>query len=184
MKIILIGCPGSGKSTLTRRMNEILHYPVLHLDQIYHLDNEHHITREELKTKVEEFAAQNENWIIDGNYKSTIAHRINLCDTVILLDIDTKTCLENAKKRAMAEHQNDMAKGFDISKLNDGFLEFIESFKTEVLPEIKDLLKNTVGKEVITLTNYKEVDKFIENLSNRSHHSDKKQNSSDKKSSL
>lgn len=164
MRIILIGCPGSGKSTLTRRMNEILQYAVLHLDSIYHIDNTHHITRDELRQKVSEFANSHENWIIDGNYKSTIPERVELADTIILLDIDTKTCLANAQKRATLEHQTDMAKGFDISKISDGFLEFIDSFKNETMPEIMEILKKTKNKNIIILKNYDEVDALIEKL--------------------
>ncbi len=164
MKIILIGCPGSGKSTLTRRMNEILHYPVLHLDSIYHIDNIHHITREELKQKVANFASENENWIIDGNYKNTIPQRVELADTIILLDIATEVCLANAQKRTKQEHQTDMAKGFDISKINDGFLEFIEKFKNEIFPEILQNLQSAKGKKVILLKNYDEVDALVERL--------------------
>ena len=48
MKIIVIGCPGAGKSTLTKRINELLCYPVMHLDKIYHLEDKTHITREDL----------------------------------------------------------------------------------------------------------------------------------------
>ena len=41
-KIIVIGCPGSGKSTMTFKMCVKLNYPVLHLDKIYHIDNNNH----------------------------------------------------------------------------------------------------------------------------------------------
>lgn len=48
MKIIIIGCPESGNSVLTRRLNEFLNYPVMHLDKVYHTVGKSHITREEL----------------------------------------------------------------------------------------------------------------------------------------
>ena len=47
MKIIIIGCPGAGKSVLTRRINEFLGYPVMHLDKVYHTGGKSNITREE-----------------------------------------------------------------------------------------------------------------------------------------
>ena len=34
-KIIVIGCPGSGKSTLSKKLNEILGIPVVYLDMLY-----------------------------------------------------------------------------------------------------------------------------------------------------
>lgn len=164
MKIILIGCPGSGKSTLTRRMNEVLHYPVLHLDAIYHIDNTHHITRDELKEKVFTFARKHKNWIIDGNYKNSLQQRVDLADTIILLDIATEICLENAKKRTQSVHQSDMAEGFDTTKINDGFLELIENFKNKILPEMMEVLNSATGKKIVILKNYQEVDDFVTHL--------------------
>ena len=52
MKIIIIGCPGAGKSMLTKRINEFLRYPVMHLDKVYHTGGKAHITREELTNKI------------------------------------------------------------------------------------------------------------------------------------
>ena len=164
-KIIVIGCPGSGKSTMVFKMNEKLHYPVLHLDKIYHIDNERHITREELVSKVDEFAKTNDNFIIDGNYISTVEQRIKLADTVILLDIDTEICIQNAIGRSKKEKTADMADGFDNSKLQSEFLEFITKFKNDSLPKIMDLIEKYKNeKTIVVLKNYVEIDKFIDSL--------------------
>lgn len=164
-RIIIIGCPGSGKSTLTAKIQDVLKYPVLHLDKIYHIDNNTHITREELIQKVAEFANSHTNWIIDGNYISTIEQRMILSDTVILLDIDTKTCIENAIARSKKEKQPDMATGFDISKLNQDFVNSIVRFKEDSLPKILTLFeKYNETKNIIILKSYEEIDKFIEKL--------------------
>ena len=163
-KIIIIGCPGSGKSTMTFKLKDKLNYPVLHLDQIYHIDNENHITREELVEKVEEFAQANENWIIDGNYVSTVEQRVKLADTIVLLDYDTDLCVSNAIGRTKKERGADMAKGFDNSKIKDEFIEFIKSFKTNTLPRIMAVLENYTDKNIVILKNYDEADRFIESL--------------------
>lgn len=164
-KIIIIGCPGSGKSTLTFKLENILNYPTLHLDKIYHIDNQNHISREELISKVNEFANSHESWIIDGNYISTVEQRIQLADTIILLDIDTQTCINNAIGRSKKEKTADMAAGFDNSKLNSEFLEFITNFKQNSLPKIMDLFeKYKSSKNIIILKTYEEIDNFILNL--------------------
>lgn len=166
-KIIVIGCPGSGKSTLTFKLKEILNYPVLHLDKIYHIDNEHHISREELVDAVNKFASNNKTWIIDGNYISTIEQRIKLCDTVILFDINTETCINNAIKRAQFDKKSDMAEGFDYSKTSEKFIEFIKNFKEQSLPKIMELhSKYKNEKNFIIFKNYKQVDKFVKELEN------------------
>ena len=70
-KIIVIGCPGSGKSTFSRALHNKTGIPLYHLDMMYWNSN---------KTTVEKFiflerlseALQKSEWIIDGNYNSTI----------------------------------------------------------------------------------------------------------------
>ncbi|MBE5739186.1 MAG: topology modulation protein [Clostridiales bacterium] len=165
-KIIIIGCPGSGKSTMTFKINEILNYPVLHLDKTYHIDNNTHISRAELVEKVNSFVTSHQNWIIDGNYISTIEQRIQLADTVILLDIDKDTCIQNAIGRSKKEKTADMADGFDNSQIQNEFIEFIKNFKSNSLPKIMELLEHYKhDKKIFIFKTYSEIDDFIKALS-------------------
>lgn len=165
-KIIVIGCPGSGKSTMVFKMHDILKdYAVLHLDKAYHIDNNTRISSEELLKIIRDFAKNNEKWIIDGNYISSMEERITLADSVILLDIDTNTCIQNAINRSKKARTPDMAEGFDVSIIKDDFLDFIAKFKNETLPKIMDLYqKYKDKKQFVILHNYKEVDEFLNNL--------------------
>lgn len=161
-RIIVIGCPGSGKSTLTFKLQNILKYPVMHLDKVYHIDNDTRISTEELIEKVNEFASSNHDWIIDGNYITTMEQRMILADTIILLDIDSNICVQNAISRSKKERQEDMAVGFDISKISQDFLNYIAKFKETTFPKIMELYekyKNT--KKFIILKSYKDIDNYI-----------------------
>ena len=46
-KIIVIGCPGSGKTTFSLKLAEKIKLPLFHLDAIWHKPDRTHITREE-----------------------------------------------------------------------------------------------------------------------------------------
>ncbi|XMB86508.1 GTPase [Mycoplasmatota bacterium WC44] len=164
-KIIIIGCPGSGKSTLSKELRDILRYPLLHLDKIYHISNTEHITRDELKAQINEFDKKHENWIIDGNYLSTMEFRIQLADTIILFNIDTNICLDNVINRAKmykGKSRSDMAEGF-TENLEEEFLDFVRSFRSDIMPEI-DKLISKYDKKVIRINNYQEKKQFLSNM--------------------
>jgi len=74
-KIIVIGRPGSGKSTLSKELHRRTGLPLYHLDMMYwnadRTNVEKNIFLERLSAVLEE-----DEWIIDGNYQSTMELRI------------------------------------------------------------------------------------------------------------
>ena len=83
-KVIVIGCPGSGKTTFAEKLSMVTSLPLYYLDAIWHKPDRTHIPREEFDTRMRENFAEDE-WIIDGNYSRTIEMRLRECDTVISL---------------------------------------------------------------------------------------------------
>ena len=79
-KIIVIGCPGSGKTTFSRGLEEKTGYPLFHLDAIWHKADRTHISREEfdLTEAVEGVCASDEEsaarWFSYGNKIVIIKH--------------------------------------------------------------------------------------------------------------
>ena len=84
------------------------------------------------------------------------------------MDIDTDICIQNAIDRSKKEKTSDIAAGFDNSKLQDEFIEFINKFKTNSLPKILDLFETYKNdKKIYILKNYSDVDNFINNLESK-----------------
>ena len=163
-KVIVIGCPGSGKSVFSKKLNKITGIPVFHLDMMFWNADGTTVERDIFHGKLSEVLKADE-WIIDGNYISTMEQRIKLADTIILLDLDTNLCVENALARSKKERQSDMAAGFDVSKISQEFLDYIAKFKESTLPRIMayyETYKNE--KEFIILKSYKEIDEFYDGL--------------------
>jgi len=162
---MIVGSPGSGKSTLSKILSQKLGYPVLHLDKIYHIDNKNSISKEELKDRIAKFVETNEFFLIDGNYGSTMEYRMQFVDTVIILDINTNICLANIEKRRLSnELRSDMAEGFDNSTFDDEFIEFVKSFRNNNLPKIKLLLSKYNYLQQIYLKSYKAIENFALSL--------------------
>lgn len=92
MRVLIVGSGGAGKSTLAVKLGQILDLPVIHLDKLYWQPNWVEPHKGKFRQMVAELA-QADNWIIDGNYSSTIEVRAAAADTIIFLDFSRWLCL-------------------------------------------------------------------------------------------
>ena len=97
-KIIVIGSPGSGKSTFARKLHAKTGIPLFHLDLLYHRPDRTVVSREAFDAKLRILMAQSE-WIIDGNYLRTLPVRLMHCNEVFLFCLPVECCLEGARAR-------------------------------------------------------------------------------------
>lgn len=72
-KVIVIGCPGAGKSTFSRKLAAKTSLPLYYLDMIWHRPDRTNIGREAFILKLDEIL-QTDRWIIDGNYLYTLPY--------------------------------------------------------------------------------------------------------------
>ncbi len=159
-KVIVIGCPGAGKSVFSKKLKDVTNLPLYHLDMIYHKEDGTHISKEELEEKLKNIF-KDENWIIDGNYQRTLELRLKECDTVFLLDIPTDICVAGAESRT-GRKREDMP--WVEEKLDDEFKKIIIAFSDEKLPQIYSLLdKYKCDKNVIIFKTREEADNYIIN---------------------
>lgn len=160
-KVIVIGCPGSGKTTFAEKLNKLTGLPLYYLDAIWHKPDKTHIPREEFDRRISEIFAAPE-WIIDGNYNRTIEMRLKECDTVFLFDLPTEVCLQGATER--------IGKGrYDLpwieKELDPEFEGFIKEFPKTTLSQIYELLeKYKKEKQVIVFKSRKDADEFLKRI--------------------
>ena len=157
-KVIIIGCPGSGKTTFAIKLHEALGLPLYHLDAIWHKPDRTHISRDEFDERITELF-QLDEWIIDGNYSRTVEGRLIACDTVFLFDLPTDVCLAGAIER-LGKGRYDMP--WIDRELDPKFRQEIEEFKGKKLPEIYHLIeKHRQNKDVIIFKSRKEAESFL-----------------------
>lgn len=146
-KVIVIGCPGSGKTTFAEKLRDQTGLPLFYLDAIWHKPNRSHISREEFDARLAEILAL-DSWIIDGNYSRTVERRIAACDTVFLFDLPVEVCLEGAVSR-LGRGRCDVP-WIDID-LDPCFKQEIREFPSKNLPAIYSLLEKYRDGRTITV---------------------------------
>ena len=160
-KAIVIGCPGSGKTTFAEKLRDKTGLTLFYLDAIWHKADRTHISREEFDARLAEILAL-ESWIIDGNYSRTLERRIAACDTVFLFDLPTEVCLEGATLR-LGKERCDMP--WIDTKLDLELKAQIEAFASESLPRIYDILAEYEhGRQITVFKSRIEADEFIARL--------------------
>lgn len=160
-KVIVIGCPGAGKSTFARKLSAKTGLPLYYLDMIWHLPDRTTLSRDEFATRLEMITSR-EKWIIDGNYLHTLPFRLQNCDTVFFFDLPTDVCLAGAEER-IGKEREDMPWRDDT--MNEEFRQWIIDFPMQQLPVINSLLSEYKEKvKIIVFHTREEADNFINSI--------------------
>lgn len=144
-KVLVIGCPGAGKSTFARALRDRTGLPLHYLDCLWHRPDGSHVTTEAFDAALTAVMDQ-PAWIIDGNYLRTMEPRMAACDTLFLLDYPLEVCLAGAQSRVGVRHEDLpwVEKEFDPE-----FRQWIQDFGTDQRPELFRLLEQyRPGREV------------------------------------
>ncbi len=163
-KVLVIGCPGAGKSTFARKLAEKTGLPLYYLDMIWHRPDRTTLPPEEFDERLEVILMRN-SWIIDGNYTRTLPMRLKEADTVFFFDIPVDICLAGAIERLNHERV-DMP--WHDTVLDEDFRQWILNFPTDRLPLINQLLSKYSGT-IYRFTTREQADKFIQQLRNTIH---------------
>ena len=97
-RILVIGCPGAGKTYFSKQLAKILSLPLVHMDNLYWRADKTSIPTDELKEKLLPYLVKDE-WIIDGNYHKTLEMRLPYATDVFVLDLPRKECIQGILDR-------------------------------------------------------------------------------------
>ena len=156
-KVIVIGCPGSGKSTVSRALHNKTGIPLYHLDMMYWNADKTTVEKSVFLERLS-VVLEKDEWIIDGNYGSTMELRMAECDTVIFLDYPLEVCLGGIKERR-GKPRRDMP--WIETEEDVEFIEFIKSYNEQQKPKVLELLEKYSDKNIVIFKSREQADAFL-----------------------
>jgi adenylate kinase family enzyme len=91
-RIAILGCPGSGKTTLAKQLQTVTRFPLTHLDDEYWGPDWSRPSDEAWRSRQAELTAGPE-WLIEGNYFDTAELRTAHADLIVILHASSLACL-------------------------------------------------------------------------------------------
>lgn len=173
MKIAILGYSGSGKSTLAKQLADYYEVPVLFLDTVQFLPNWVERDKAEGRSIVWDFM-QNSSWVIDGNYNAFFQkERLEQADKIIFMNFPRRICIYRAFKRYFKYRnttRESMTNGC-IEKMDWEFIWWIlHEGRTKKRRDHYNKIATDYKDKIVILKNRKEVDSFLQKLTNPQNH--------------
>lgn len=159
-RISIIGGPGTGKSTLANNIGKELNLPIYHLDAIHHLENwkvRDSVERDKIiLEKIEE-----ERWVIDGTYKSTLEARVKKSDMVIFLNYSTIARVRSVLSRYFKNKGKEKPEIPGCKEqMNWKFLKLVIKWEQGRINIINETLEKNKDKNIIIFKNRRKLNKW------------------------
>ena len=166
-RIAIIGAPGTGKTTLANNLSEIYGIEAIHIDGIHHLPNWNLRDKEERDRMILEITNQ-EKWIIDGTYRSTLRARIEKADFIIWLDFSTLGQIRGIMQRYL---KNKGVEKPEIpgckEKMDKEFFTYVFRYNRTKRNSIVENLEGIDKDKILILKNRRQVNKWLEKEKNK-----------------
>ena len=156
-KVIVIGCPGAGKSVFSIALHALEELPLFHLDRLYWNADKTTAEKAVFLGRLQS-VLDTDAWIIDGNYASTMEMRMNACDTVFFLDYPVEVCLEGIRQRR-GKPRPDMP--WIEEEEDEELTAFVREYQEKQRPAVMALLERHREKQIIIFRSRREASDWL-----------------------
>jgi adenylate kinase family enzyme len=164
-RIIVVGCPGSGKTRLALKLGRKLGLPVVHLDVLYWWPGWKASDKASFRVRVAD-AIAGEGWVVDGSF-SGLAFDLTLAraDTLIVIERSRWLCLWRITWRSVFDRDGtrpDLPEG--CPELFDGnLMREVWRYNADRRPRIEaERLEYGAEVPVVRLSNDREIEVFLD----------------------
>lgn len=166
-RVLLLGSPGAGKSTFARKLASLISLPVIHLDRYYNDASLGYADDTEAWEQMVKLRMAQPEWIMDGNYSSTIAARIERADIVFLFQYARWRAFLGLLRRRIEYHskvREDMPDGWR-ERVDFGFLRFVWDFnKHYVTSKLAAAMKDCPPEKIVIFKNPRDVQRYLQTV--------------------
>jgi len=107
-------------------------------------------------------ALEQERWIIDGNYASTMERRLQACDTVFFLDYPMEVCLAGIEA-CKGQLRSDLP-WREAETPDTEFLRFVRRFSADSRPVILSLMERYPEKDWKVFLSREQAQRYLNGL--------------------
>lgn len=97
---MVVGVPGSGKTTVGRRIAAALGAPFIELDALYHQPGWTELARDDFRERVTQ-GLEASSWVVDGNYSPVRDLVFERADGVVWLDLPRPLVMRRVIRRTL-----------------------------------------------------------------------------------
>lgn len=163
-RIMIFGIPGSGKSTFSLYLSDLLNLPVEHLDKSFFVENWIERDYEDF-LRIQENFVNKDSWIIDGNATRSLEIRFKRADVALYFRFNRLLCLWRLFKRRINKNSRifDRAEGCS-EQIRWKLIRYLWGFNKRVEKSILHLKEKYPHVQFYELRNNQDLEKFMKNL--------------------
>lgn len=159
-RVMIIGCCGAGKSTITGALARHYDLPIVHLDHVFWRPGWNRVPAGEWEATVDSLTAA-DRWIHDGNYGSTLARRAPRADLVVLIDTPRWRCFWRVIKRRLRGGEN--IPGCH-ERITWGLLKYIWQYRKHHQPKNLADIDQHSDASLIRLSSGRDISRYLARL--------------------
>ena len=165
-RVLVLGNRGSGKSSFSEKLANKLGIPCIHLDSHYWRPNWVPTPEVEWPSIVRRLIDEDE-WVMDGNYSTTLEERIQRADTAIYLRVTRPVAFWRIIRRRIAHHgkvRPELPEGCH-EKIDVDFLKWIWNHQKRAEKGTFPILeKYSDSEKIVHYLDSKEAQEFLDSV--------------------